>query len=237
MVTQPPAMAPNAARMLARGAALVCALLSLPAAAQGIYTCTDAKGRRLTSDRPIIECLDREQRVMNKDGSTRSVLPPSLTADERAELETKERRRAQERMAHQEAVRRDRLLLSRYPSEAEHRAAREAALDDVRQSIRNSERRIAELQNERKPLASEAEFYKGKALPAKLKQSIEFVDVAVEAHATLIQNQQAEMKRINQLFDSELTRLTRLWAGAAPGSLAEADEKAGAATAGGRRTR
>ncbi|HET7868163.1 MAG TPA: DUF4124 domain-containing protein, partial [Burkholderiaceae bacterium] len=49
---------------------LVPALVPVPAAAQaagsagsGIYSCTDARGRRLTSDRPIIECLDREQRV------------------------------------------------------------------------------------------------------------------------------------------------------------------------------
>ena len=38
----------------------------LPAQAQsggaGIYTCVDAQGRRLTSDRPIVQCADREQR-------------------------------------------------------------------------------------------------------------------------------------------------------------------------------
>ncbi|OYX12745.1 MAG: DUF4124 domain-containing protein, partial [Acidovorax sp. 32-64-7] len=27
-----------------------------------IYTCVDRQGRRLTADRPIAECLDREQR-------------------------------------------------------------------------------------------------------------------------------------------------------------------------------
>ncbi|WP_019562177.1 MULTISPECIES: DUF4124 domain-containing protein [Caldimonas] len=202
------------------GAAL---LASLPALAQGIYTCTDAKGRKHTSDRPILECLDREQRVLNKDGSVRTVLPPSLTADERAELEARERRANLERLAQQDAIRRDRLLLMRYPNEAEHRKAREAALEDVYAAIRNSEKRIAELEAERKPLLAEAEFYKGKALPTKLKQSLEFVDVAVQAHKTLIANQQAELQRINYLFDQELDRLRRLWAGAAPGSLPLAD--------------
>ncbi|MFN3296332.1 DUF4124 domain-containing protein [Caldimonas sp.] len=202
------------------GAAL---LASGPALAQGIYTCTDAKGRKLTSDRPILECLDREQRVLNKDGSTRTVLPPSLTADERAALEARERKANLERMAQQDAIRRDRLLLARYPNEAEHRKAREAALEDVYASIRNSERRIAELEAERKPLLDETEFYKGKALPTKLKQSLEFVDVAVEAHKTLITNQQAELQRINYLFDQELDRLRRLWAGATPGSIPLAD--------------
>jgi hypothetical protein len=219
-------------------AAVAAGAAFLPAAmAQGIYTCTDSKGRRLTSDRPIIECLDREQRVMNKDGSTRSVLPPSLTADERAELEARERRKAQDRLAQQDMVRRDRMLLTRYPSEVEHRRAREAALDDVRKAVENSQRRIAELEKERKPLLEEAEFYKGKALPAKLRQSIEFVDVAVEAHQTLITNQQAEIQRINYIFDQELDRLRRLWAGAAPGTLPPQADETGGRTGGGTRVR
>lgn len=219
-------------------AAVAAGAAFLPAAmAQGIYTCTDSKGRRLTSDRPIIECLDREQRVMNKDGSTRSVLPPSLTADERAELEARERRKAQDRLAQQDMVRRDRMLLTRYPSEVEHRRAREAALDDVRKAVENSQRRIAELEKERKPLLAEAEFYKGKALPAKLRQSIEFVDVAVEAHQTLITNQQAEIQRINYIFDQELDRLRRLWAGVAPGTLPPQADETGGRTGGGTRVR
>lgn len=126
-------------------AVALAAVAGLDAAAQGIYTCTDSRGRKLTSDRPILECLDREQKVLNKDGSPRGVLPPSLTAEERAELEARERRREQERMALQDAIRRDKLLLSRYPNEKAHRKAREEALEDVRKSIQNSEQRIAEL--------------------------------------------------------------------------------------------
>lgn len=205
------------------GTALLGGLLTmgscLAASAQGIYTCTDAKGRKLTSDRPIIECLDREQRVMNKDGSTRTVLPPSLTAEERAALEAKERRREAERTAQQDAIRRDRNLLARFPNEVEHNKARETALDDVRLSIRNSEQRIAELTKERKPLLDEAEFYTGRTMPAKLKQSLEFVEVAVDAHRTLIQNQEAELRRIDQLYDLELQRLRKLWTGTPPGTL------------------
>ncbi|HYJ98195.1 MAG TPA: DUF4124 domain-containing protein, partial [Burkholderiaceae bacterium] len=33
------------------------------------YTCVDSKGNKRSSDRPIPECSDREQRVLNKDGS------------------------------------------------------------------------------------------------------------------------------------------------------------------------
>jgi len=41
------------------------------------YTCVDSKGNRRSSDRPIPECSDREQRVLNKDGSLRRVIPPT----------------------------------------------------------------------------------------------------------------------------------------------------------------
>src|SRR5574341_1430858 len=188
-------------------------------AAESIYTCIDARGRKLTSDRPILECLDREQRVLNKDGSQRQVLPPSMTADERAAVEEAEHRKQAERSARQDAIRRDRNLLQRYPNLATHNKAREAALNDVRKALKTSEGRLQSVEAERKPLLDEAEFYKGKALPASLKTKLEFIDVTVEAQKTLVQNQQAELVRINTFYDQELERLKKLWAGVPPGSL------------------
>lgn len=186
---------------------------------RGIYTCTTADGRRLTSDRPIAECTAREQRVLNPDGSHRTTLPPFLSPEERAAKELADRRAAAERLAQQDAIRRDRTLMLRYPNEAAHQRARNAALDDSNKAMRISERRIADLNKERKPLLDEAEFYKGKPLPAKLKQSLDANDASVEAQEVLIENQKAEIVRINKSFDAELARLKKLWAGATPGSL------------------
>ncbi|MBL8334620.1 MAG: DUF4124 domain-containing protein, partial [Rubrivivax sp.] len=101
-------------------------------AASGIYTCIDDKGRRLTSDRPIAECTAKEQQILNRDGSVKAVQPPTLTAEERAAQEARERKAAAERMAQMEAVRRDKQLMQRYRDENAHRRAREAALDTVR---------------------------------------------------------------------------------------------------------
>lgn len=186
---------------------------------KGIYTCTTADGRRLTSDRPIPECTAREQRVLNPDGSQRTTLPPFLSPEERAAKETADRRAAAERLAQQDAIRRDRTLMLRYPNEAAHARARHTALDDSNKAMRLSERRIQELTAERKPLLDEAEFYKGRPLPAKLKQALDANDASVEAQQVLIENQKAELVRINARFDAELARLRKLWAGATPGSL------------------
>lgn len=209
------------------GAVLACATAApafgqakdQPIGSVNIFTCTTADGRKLTSDRPIAECMSREQRVLNRDGSVRSVHPPSLTADERADKEARERAAVAERLAQQDAVRRDRNLVARYPDEGTHRKAREAALDTVRVAMKNSESRMRELATERKPLQDEAEFYNGKRLPPKLKQQLEAIDVATDAQRSAIQNQEAELDRINRLYDNELGRLKKLWAGAPPGSL------------------
>ena len=188
-------------------------------AAASIYSCTDAAGRRLTSDRPILECAGREQRVLNADGSVNAVLAPTLTSDERADKEARERDAATERATRQDAVRRDRNLLARFPDEAAHHKAREAALDDVRKSVLVSKGRVALLTAERKSLMNEAEFYTAKTMPGKLKALLDANDASTEAQRSLIQNQQAEVVRINTLYDAELARLKRLWAGAQPGSL------------------
>lgn len=186
---------------------------------QSIYSCVAPDGRKLTSDRPIPECSGREQKVHNPDGSVRSVLPPSQSLEEKAAQEVKERKMAAERAAQQDAIRRDRNLMIRYRNEAAHREAREAALDDVNKAMQASERRIKELAAERKPLLDEAEFYKGKALPPKLRQQLDANEVSTEAQRVLVENQKAELVRVNKVFDVELLRLKKLWAGAAPGSL------------------
>lgn len=188
-------------------------------AAGGIYTCIDDRGRRLTSDRPIPDCTAKEQRVLNRDGSLKKMYPPTMTADERADADVRERKAVEARAAQNEAVRRDRNLLLRYKTEEAHAKARGAALDTVRAAMRVTELRLADLARERKPLMSEAEFYAGRAIPPKLKTQIDANDATVDAQRAAALTQQAELERINRLFDAELDRLRRLWAGAQPGSL------------------
>lgn len=187
--------------------------------ASGIFTCTDSQGRKITSDRPIPDCLDREQRVLNHDGSQRKVVPPRQTLEEK--LRADELAREQERQAQiqQAAVRRDRKLLQRYPDEKSHAAAREKALDDVRDAMARSELRVKALKRERKTLQNETEFYQGKTVPLKLRSDVDANEASLAAQARMIDNHQAELKRINATYDEELSRLRKLWAGAAPGSI------------------
>jgi len=201
-----------------------------PTAGQ-VFTCVAANGRTLTSDRLIGECMDREQRVLSREGLLLRIVPATLTADERAEKEARDRKVAAEKEARAEAVRRDRSLMQRYPKEQTHQWAREAALADVRTSIELSEKRQRDLALERKPLLEEAEFYVGKAMPAKLRQQLDANDAAAAAQRDAQNNQKAELDRVNKLFDAELARLKRLWAGAAPGSIGPATAEVTSAAA------
>lgn len=184
-----------------------------------VYSCVNAQGRRLTSDRPIAECNDREQRLLGRDGTVLRVVPPSLTADERSAREAAEQRAAAERAAQTEVARMDRNLLRRYPNEAAHNKARASALGDVQTALAGSKKRLDALAEERKPLEIEAEFYVGKPLPVPLKRQIDANDAAKQAVLESQANNTAEQERVAANYDKELDRLRKLWAGAEPGKL------------------
>ena len=213
-------------RQSALGASLLALALlgaSPPASSQttggrSIFTCVTAAGKTLTSDRLIADCVGREQRVLNSDGSLNRIVQPTMTAEERAQAEEREAAAAAARAAKAEAVRRDRSLLTRFPDEAAHRRAREATLDSARKLVAASEVRLKALQEERKPLMADAEFYAGKKLPPKLKTQLDANDVSTEGQRAQIESQKVEMARINQRFDEELQRLKKMWAGTPPGS-------------------
>jgi hypothetical protein len=207
------------ALVVTSGAGVAQAQAAAPASANGIYSCTLPDGRKLTSDRPIAECRGVEQRVLNRDGSLRRVVPPTPTAEELAAQEAEQRRIAQQRQAQLDAIRRDRNLKTRYPDEATHQRAREAALDPVLVAIQSTEKRLDDLQRERGPLMAETEFYQGRPLPDPLRHQLEANEAAADAQRDAMRSHRAELDRINRIYDAELDRLRKLWAGAAPGSI------------------
>jgi hypothetical protein len=195
------------------------AAAGLSAQAANIYTCVNAKGQRMTSDRPIADCLDRAQELRNADGSVKKVVPPAMTAEERAAHEDRLRQEMAAEAMRRDAIRLDRNLLSRYPDELRHQKARKAALEPLHTAFAATERRLTELEHDQKRLQEESEFYKGRDLPRELKIKFGQNQATLQAQQDAAQNHQAEINRINASYDQELVRLKRLWAGAAPGSV------------------
>lgn len=193
-----------------------------PAPGQGIFTCTDARGRKLTSDRPITECIDREQQLLNPSGTLKARIGPTLTAQERSELELKNKAAQEAQARLQEEKRRDRALLVRYPSKTVHDKERAEALTQVGVVRQAALRRVDELRSQRGTLDQEMEFYKkdpSKA-PASLRRLVDEVNQSLAVQGRFIADQDSEIKRVNARFDEELGRLQQLWASQTPAAAA-----------------
>lgn len=179
----------------------------------GIYSCTDANGRKLRSDRPIPQCNDREQTLLNPSGTVRARVGPTMTAQERAEVEAKIKADEEEKAVAVDERRRERALLMRYPSRDVHDKERAQALAQIADVENAARKRIETLQVERKKNTAELEFYKGdiNKAPALLRRHIDNVRENTESQERFIQAQVGERQRINLRFDEELVRLRELW--------------------------
>lgn len=179
----------------------------------GVYTCTDAKGRKLTSDRPIPECTDREQKVLNPSGTVKAKVGPTLTAQEKAEQEQRDRRAFEEQSRQAEEKRRDRALLTRYPNKAMHDKERAETTAQIGVVIQAATNRLNELIKQRVSIDEEMEFYKkdpSKA-PAYVRRQQEENTQSQAVQKRFISEQEGEIRRVNARFDDELVRLRQLW--------------------------
>lgn len=178
-----------------------------------IYTCVDAQGRKLTSDRPIMACRDREQTILNPSGTVKTKIGPTLTAHERSLLEEKNKTEQVARLRQEEEKKRDRALLVRYPSLLTHDKERSTALANVNTVKQAAVTRVTQLLSEKTKLADEMAFYqKDPSLaPAKLRRQLDEVNGSLAAQGRFLAEQDIEIKRINTRFDDELLRLKPLW--------------------------
>lgn len=196
-------------------AGIAAAHAQAPAAAPTaeIYTCIDASGRKLTSDRPIAACRDREQKILNPSGTVKARVGPTLTAKEQAQLEAKARADMIERARVEEERRQDRALLIRYPNPATHEKEHREALDNVNRGRQTALARTTELLAQRSKLSDEMAFYvkdPSKA-PSQLQHQYQEVNQALAVQGRQLADFDAQIARINTRFDAELKRLKPLW--------------------------
>lgn len=196
-------------------------LLVLTAAlAQGpawsaIYKCTDARGRTITADRPIPDCVDREQSELNSSGTVVRKVDPTYTAQEQAERDARAREAAVQASAQAEERRRMRALLTRYPNVAAHDRERKEAMTQLDAVSQGTRKRLEELAQDRAKIDAEMEFYKkdpGKA-PAPLRRRLEDNTQNAALQNRFLADQEVEKRRVNTRFDDDRKQLEPLWAG------------------------
>ena len=186
---------------------------SPPVTGGTIYTCTDASGRRITADRPISTCVDREQRVLGNTGVELRRVAPTLTEQERNAQDARRRQELAEHQRLREERSRERAMLLRYPNQGVHDAARGEAIAQVNDVVAVAQSRLTELKARRVKLNTEMEFYRKdpKKAPASLQRQIRENDESQDEQQRFLKQQDEEKQRINQRFDVELQQLRKLW--------------------------
>lgn len=208
------------------------ACLSGGASAQSIYSCVDARGRTITADRPVPECLDRPQNELTGSGTVKRQLVPSLTVQELAVQEAREKRAADLRAREADEKRRDRALLLRYPSQPVHQQERAAALAQIEEVMKAGRTRARELAEQRKGIQNELEFYikDPRKVPEPLKRMLQENDSDLAAQDKFMGEREQEKTRVNQRFDQELVKLKELWPAAAAAPVSAVASAAKSAT-------
>lgn len=178
-----------------------------------IYTCIDPKGRRITSDRPIAECMGTGQRELSPSGNLKRLVPPELTADERAREDERRREEAARQARLEEERRKNRALVTRFPDQAAHDKARAEALAQIDELIAAVRKRETELNRQQQEIKAELEFYQSD--PAKapiwLRKLKEENDRQRASQASYLAEQLRERQQTGLRFNEELVRLRELW--------------------------
>ncbi len=176
-------------------AALVIGLAAGPGAtAAKIHQCVDPKTRAVTLSQ--LECP-----------GDHLPSPAELAASAAAE-----RTRSTEADADATRRRADQQLLVRFPDRAAHRNAEREELEPVARHVRSTIPRLDELLAKRKRLEEEAEFHRGKPLPAPLQRQFDASDGSLAGLAETFRADEASVREIVARYEAERVHLERLWA-------------------------
>jgi len=177
-----------------------------------IYMCKDEKGRPITSDRPILECIGRTIKEFDKKGIARREIPPPPTAEQKREIELQEQKRKAEEIAAAEQRHRDRALRLRYSSEDDIETARKREVAPLQESLKRDMSLLLETEKKKYEAQVEANAYKKKnaAIPVDLQRKITRSDETIGGLKKVIQEREEELAETNAKFDESLRHFRRM---------------------------
>jgi hypothetical protein len=199
----------TASRPAARAVLLALSLLPLGAGAQ-LYVCKTPSGKTLSQDQPPAECKDTVIRLLNRDGTVKSIIEPPMTPEQKQARDAEDRRRHEREMQAQDQLRKDRALLETYGSEEEIEAVRNRTLAVRQTAIEHANQQLKEYRDDRKHLEEEAEFYSRRSMPDKLKRQLKDNTDLQELQHHSIEDIRLEMEHINERYDADLRRYREL---------------------------
>lgn len=202
--------------LLAAGALLV---VPLAADAQGLtYRCTGKDGKKYYGSTIPPQCYGRPLEQLNKYGTVVKRIDPEAEEKEKAEKAAESAKKREEDVASKEESRRNRALLATYTSERDIESARQRALADNQQAVRDVQGKIAEIKQRRAKYDKELEFYQDKkgntTPPAKLAADIKNTEIDLKAQEDLLAAKRKEVEQINARYDEDKKRYHQLAGGA-----------------------
>jgi hypothetical protein len=159
----------------------------------------------------VLSCKDKNGQVIYADPADPRCYQPPKTPDEQAADEARRQKLMEAYRECKARERSDSSLLSRYPNQDKHDAARRQALAEVDAALKISQARLEQLRKEQKRLGEEAEFYPNGNLPPKLKRDLDTNNALIDAQIATIQTQKDGAAQKNAFYDAELAKLKTLW--------------------------
>lgn len=203
-------------RTVASGVGVLLCLASMAAHAQ-LFSCRDAAGRHIASDRPIPECANRWVREVRPDGIVKREIAPPLSAEERrrkmeADAEAQRLARLQ-----RDARQRDQALLLRYKSPGDIAAARQRELETVQDRVRLD--RLALEEAERQSAEAQTAVRQGgDKVALAVRDRAERALENVELKKRLLEQYDRDIAAIHRKYDEKLLRFRQLTDSAGDGT-------------------
>ncbi len=181
---------------------------TLQSAQAEIYTCKDAAGHTLTSDRPIPECADRAMFVRQNPGQSLREIPRPKTAEERRKADAEQEKQKIAEQLEDQRKREELYLLANFKSENDIEITRQRSLEVVKEKIRVGSEQIkavdhllAELQVEQRDSVK-----KSPAENANLQSRANQLVMSIKNSRESVARYEGEKNFINTQYDDILNR-------------------------------
>jgi hypothetical protein len=170
-----------------------------------IYSCKDAQGRTITSDRPIPECAGAI-RELRQDGATRQEIAAPLTPEQQVIKDQEVAKALVAAQQKREQQLRDKALLMAYSSMDSLETMRSRQIAELVAEIKAGQQRLIAMHKEL--IAAQAEQ---KAQPNLTTRTIvRNKAMAMLAEDDLIRTQEEAIKTVKLKFDQDAKRLQEL---------------------------
>lgn len=161
------------------------------------------KGETHYGDKIPPEYANKANEEIGRSGVVLKKNEGELTPEQQKARELAAMKAEEDRQKQLEARRKSKALLTTYNSVEEIDTAREKNLRQAEENIRGIQLKIADTQQLQAQLQKEAESYKGKKLPASLKESIDGAEKDLRDNQQLVVSRRKELDSIRARFDDE----------------------------------